>query len=101
MDVDVFAGRDRLTGKTDHLAVSTHRFAGWNLSQCYFVTSRDGLAHRDSSVSVLQGGICLQVGFGDGYIIVRVEVYGHLLEWYDTRVGFSGIHLLTSWIVQY
>jgi hypothetical protein len=57
--VDVLAGQNRLAGKADHLAVATYWLIGRDLPQCYFVATRDRLAHGDLRVGVFQGGVYL------------------------------------------
>jgi hypothetical protein len=93
MDVHVLAGSNRPAGEADHLAVAVHGGASGDLSQRYFVAARDGLAHRHSS-TCLQGqcGIRRQAGFGDGYVILRMEAHGRLPKRYNVigvRVHFS------------
>ncbi len=82
-----------------------HGFTLGDFVQRYFVACGDGLAGGDLGVGVWgcgkgQDDACLQVGFGDGHVILGMEVDGHVLERYNVRGGCKvcvfGIHLFSS-----
>jgi ubiquinone/menaquinone biosynthesis C-methylase UbiE len=83
MGMHVFAGQNGPAGKADHLTVAIHRLAGMDLLQSYFVAAGDKAAHRRlgaGRVAGFQDSAWLQADFGDGDIVLGMQVYRHLTQ---------------------